>query len=336
MAITQHAGEKFTKYLACLKGQAEHADFTLECGKDTQCCGQNEGVRGCTLSPGSGGLLISYSEDMISSQAVRGLASDEHKREVLKSMVKDSLSKIDLSWLTKFITALEESGEAAKSLRGGAEVNGMSQHQQNRNANNKGNGNGNNKGGTTTSSPSKVSCFGCGSPKHKKGDKSCRANGKTCSNCQKVGHFPSVCPTSSSNGGGSAKRSPAKSNTNGKAATISKEEPTQSDSGGDSGPEADSNVISGGFFAIGGLQSVVSDERLAHYICDQFGKWKRTPVSKHGMVELSVKPCDKFYHQHNLRVPTGRPKCSSIIGLVDTGAQMCVAGEDFLSLTGIT
>ena len=54
------------------------------------------------------------------------------------------------------------------------------------------------------------------------------------------------------------------------------------------------------------------------------------------MVELYVKPCDKFYHQHNLRVPTGRPKCSSIIGLVDTGAQMCVAGEDFLSLTGIT
>ena len=128
LAITQHAGEKFAKYLARLKGQAEHADFTLECGKDTQCCGQNEGVRGCTSSPGSGGLLISYSEDMISSQAVRGLASDEHKREVLKSMVKDGLSKIDLSWLTKFITALEESGEAAKSLHGGAEVNRMSQH----------------------------------------------------------------------------------------------------------------------------------------------------------------------------------------------------------------
>ena len=54
------------------------------------------------------------------------------------------------------------------------------------------------------------------------------------------------------------------------------------------------------------------------------------------MVELPVKPCDKFYHQNNLTVPTGRPKCSSIIGLVDTGAQMCVAGEDFLSLTGIT
>merc|ERR1712130_736069 len=120
------------------------------------------------------------------------------------------------------------------------------------------------------------------------------------------------------------------------AATISKEEPTQDGNASDSGPEADSNVISGGFFATGGLQSVVSDERLAHYICDQFGKWKRTPVSKHGMVELSVKPCDKFYHQHNLRVPTGRPKCSFIIGLVDTGTQMCVAGEDFLSQTGNT
>ena len=85
------------------------------------------------------------------------MASDEHKKEVLKSMVKDGLSKVNLSWLTKFITALEESGEAAKSLRGGAEVNRMSQHQQNRNANK---GNGNNKGGKTPSSSSKVSCSG--------------------------------------------------------------------------------------------------------------------------------------------------------------------------------
>ena len=56
LAITQHAGEKFTKYLARLKGQAEHADFTLTCGKDTQCCGQEEGVKGCTSCPASGGL----------------------------------------------------------------------------------------------------------------------------------------------------------------------------------------------------------------------------------------------------------------------------------------
>ena len=63
-------------------------------------------------------------------------------------MVKDGLSKIDLSWLTKFITALEELGEAAKSLRGGAEVNRMSQHQKNRNTN-KGN---TNKGGGSTPS----------------------------------------------------------------------------------------------------------------------------------------------------------------------------------------
>ena len=48
LTITQHAGEKFTKYLARLTGQAEFADFTLECGKDTQCCAQKEGVKGCT------------------------------------------------------------------------------------------------------------------------------------------------------------------------------------------------------------------------------------------------------------------------------------------------
>ena len=236
LAITQHAGKKSTKYLASLKGQAEHADFTLVCGKDTQCA-QEEGVKGCTSIPRSGGLLISYSEDMISSQAVRGLASDEHKREVLKSMVKDGLSKIDLSWLTKFITAFEESEEVAKSLRGGAEVNRMSQHQQNRNTN-KGN-----KGVGSTTMSSKVSCSGCGSPKHKTGDQSCRANGKTCLTCNKVGHFSAVCP-SSSNGGGSTKGPPAKSKPNGKAATIN-QDPTQSNSGSDSEPEADSNAMSG-------------------------------------------------------------------------------------------
>ena len=132
----------------------------------------------------------------------------------------------------------------------------MSQHQQNRNANK---GNGNNKGGKTPSLSSKVSCSGCGSPKHKTGDKSCRANGKTCLTCNKVGHFSAVCPLSS-NGGGSAKRPPAKSKPNGKAATIN-QEPTQSNSGSDSEPEADANAMSGShsgdFFFIGGLQRVV-------------------------------------------------------------------------------
>ena len=181
------------------------------------------------------------------------------------------------------------------------------------------------------------SCSGCGWPKHKKGDPACRATKITCNTCKTVGHYSSVCPKSSSNGGGSTRRTPAKPNTNGKAAAINEESPTQDSMSSDSGPEVESNSISGGFFSIkGGLQSVVSDDKLAHYICDQFGKWKRTPVSNHGKVELSVKPCDGFYHQHKLRVPTGRPKCSSIIGLVDTGAQMCVAGEDFLSATGIT
>ena len=126
-------------------------------------------------------------------------------------MVKDGLSKVELPWLTKFITALEESGEAAKSLSGGAEVNGMSGHRRNRNnnqrqggnGNNQG-GNGNNKGGAPTSAPAKSSCFGCGSPKHKKGDPACRANKAMCTNCQKVGHFSSVC-NSSSDGGGSTR-----------------------------------------------------------------------------------------------------------------------------------
>merc|ERR1712130_690003 len=133
LTITQHAGEKFAKYLARLKGQAEFADFTLECGKDTQCCAQEEGVKGCTSSPGSEGLIFSYANDMIASQAIRGLASAEQQREVLKIMVKDGLTKIELPWLTTFITTLEESGEAAKSLGGGAEVNGVSGHRQNRN-----------------------------------------------------------------------------------------------------------------------------------------------------------------------------------------------------------
>ena len=116
--------------------------------------------------------------------------------------------------------------------------------------------------------------------------------------------------------------------------------PTQNNSGSDSEPEADANAMScshsGGFFSIGGLQSIGSDKRLAHHICDKFGRSKRHPVSQHGTVELHVKPCDKFYQQYNLPVSKGSPKCSSITELVDTGAQICVAVEDFLTLTGIT
>ena len=155
-------------------------------------------MKGCTSSPGSEGLIFSYANDMIASQAIRGLASAEQQREVLKVMVKDGLSKIELPWLTTFITALEESGEAAKSLGGGAEVNGVSGHRQNRNNQRQGGNQGGNgsRGGAQTSASS-TSCSGCGSPKHKKGDPACRASKVTCNTCKMVGHYSSVCPKSS-------------------------------------------------------------------------------------------------------------------------------------------
>ena len=53
------------------------------------------------------------------------------------------------------------------------------------------------------------------------------------------------------------------------------------------------------------------------------------------MVNLAVKPCPDAYPQVNLPMPAKHPKCAAIPGLVDTGAQMCVAGPEFLQRTGI-
>lgn len=39
----------------------------------------------------------------------------------------------------------------------------------------------------------KLTCYGCGSAGHKSTDKACRARGKRCNNCRKIGHFERVC-----------------------------------------------------------------------------------------------------------------------------------------------
>ncbi|XP_065204609.1 uncharacterized protein K02A2.6-like [Planococcus citri] len=46
---------------------------------------------------------------------------------------------------------------------------------------------------STRSNDSKISCYGCGSSKHRTKDDSCPAVGKECHFCHKIGHFDSVC-----------------------------------------------------------------------------------------------------------------------------------------------
>ena len=127
---------------------------------------------------------------MISSLAIEGLAIEEQHKEVLKYIDLNQLSKLDLAKLTKLVTSLEESWEAAKQISSPGNVSVVSQFQQGKQQPGRGGGGG---GQTTSSSPSKPgACSGCGSPKHRKGEKACRATGTMCSGCKQVGHFQSV------------------------------------------------------------------------------------------------------------------------------------------------
>ena len=222
---------------------------------------------------------------------------------------------------------MERAGESSsKFASGSGGVNKLSGYQQGK-EDKKGGGGGKQVKPTAPTGPS--SCSGCGSSSHKSHERAekCPAWGKTCSSCRRVNHTAKAC-----------RAIPKKPEVekNSKKATLNANEVETVVNTAKLGT---SNAITaeegtGAFFNIGGILGV-NGSALPHHICDQFGNWQRSAVRKHGMVKLAVKPCPEAYHQVNLPVPAKLPNCAAIPGLVDTGAQMCVAGPEFLQRTGI-
>ena len=143
------------------------------------------------------------------------------------------------------------------------------------------------------------------------------------------GHFVNVCR-------GFAKKGKKQ------AATIEEvKDVPDGESGGD--VVASTNTISADpspsfFYQIGGCNTVSapSPGSVQHHIYDQFGRWRPSSAESHGEVLLNVSLNAQAYWDLSLPLPNKTLTTQRVRGLVNTGAQMCVAGPGFLQTVGLT
>ena len=289
--MSQTSGETFVKFLTRLRGQSKHAEFLLKCGITQSCCAE-EGCQGGD---------ISYADELIFYQAIRGLHKEEFRQEVMKSYsTEEDSSKFTLARLSKLITSLEKAGESASQLKTGTGgLNKLSGYQRDKDQ--KGGkpgkpgggkpgggkpGGGKPGGGKSQTAPTPP-CLGCDSQDHKPDErrKKCPTQGKTCSKCGIMHHFPAVCR--------SHKKPEVKAAVNEVVTTVDITE-LGTNNALTAGSESE-----GSFYSICGISNL-SGSAFPHHIFDQFGKWTHGRIRDHGKVRLSVKSCDSAYKELGL------------------------------------
>ena len=83
---------------------------------------------------------------------------------------------------------------------------------------------------------------------------------------------------------------------------------------------------------LGGLKG--GDRVIQHQCCDRLGRWKPGRVEGHGRVRLRVGLCEEAYRTVGVVAPRSH-RSTTVSALADTGAQMCVMGQEVLTRMGL-
>ena len=163
--MAQDNEETAGSFMARLKGQASSCSFTLKCPAAT-----------CTQE-------ISYTDQMVAHQLVRGLGDPVIQEQVLAQGAESG--SMDLSILIKFIEAKEAGKRSSYLLSSAGGLNKMSEYQRNKRTSIT-------VAPASTSFSCQATCDSCGWDKCKGKDK-CRAIDQICGWCLTVGHYQRVC-----------------------------------------------------------------------------------------------------------------------------------------------
>jgi hypothetical protein len=290
--LAQDTEETAGSYMARLKGQASICSFALKCPAPN-----------CIQS-------VSYSDQMVAHQLVRGLEDPVIQEQVLAQGAENGSMNLDT--LIKFIEAKEAGKRSSHLLSSAGGLNRMSEYRKQKNT------------AHIPSSPASPSqapllppstCRRCGVAGCK-GKTECKAKDKLCSWCQTVGHYERVCMKKKS---GKPKKDKEESTTN---ANFSNEPSTE--------------VGIGNFCSLNISSITPKQKTIAHHEFDPKKGWISKRAESHPILPVSVSVCGDAYTDLCLPPPRTMHRHSKMPALMDTGAQLTVAGPFLLHALGVS
>ena len=250
----------------------------------------------------------SYQDKVMAHQLVRALVDPTIQEKIL-ALASDG-KKLSLQEIISAVEAQEMGKRSQGLLTGSGGLNRMSEYRSNKDK--------------PKYEPSEEKCKSCGRKDHKKGADECRAKGKECNKCRKIGHFSIVCESKA------------------KVAAVSQQEKTpraKTESALEAGALAvradtvDTPTGDGAFFCISeGKQR--SSVTVHHHVFEE-GRWAQKKVKPHPVIPgIRVEVDRQSYKSRNITEPTNARETVTE-GLADTGAQMVVLGPQQLAQLGV-
>ena len=289
LSMAQNTEEPVTQFVSRLKGQAGICDFEVKCSRDD--CGAN----------------VSYSDEMVSHQLVRGLEDPSIQEKVLAQAATDK--ELDLKKITEFVIAQETGTRSSKILNSGAGIGRISDYQR----------------GRSNTLPSKLppekedeaknsdqeKCQYCGKsghgvrPNYETRKEKCKAWGAKCDSCEGRGHYKAVC----------RKKTSAK-------------KVTASDAEGDG--DSDSAWVFSMFSNPTKRRHVRRGMKtLSHMAVNEFGKWVKARPDPHPVVVVGISVSSDSYEQLEIPEPA-RHQPTNVQAVADTGAMVLVGGMNLV------
>ena len=283
LSLAQDTDEPVTQFISRLKGQSNVCDFEVKCTKV-----------GCDTD-------VSYSDKMVGHQLVRGLEDASIQEKVLALAATEK--NLDLKRITEFVIAQETGMRSSKILGSGADIVKVSEYQRGR-SNTLPSRLHQDRNTAEVDTSNREKCHYCGKSGHgarpdtATRKEQCRAWGAKCDNCEKIGHFKSVCRK------GSSTKTVKANNVN----------------------DGDSGLVFSMFssptkrkHARRGMKT------LSHMAVNEFGKWVVTKPDPHPIVIVGISVSSDSYEQLEIPEPA-RHQPTNVQAIADTGAQVLVGG----------
>ena len=307
--------KKVTAFSSRLNGKADLCDLVIDCP-------------GCKKE-------VSFKEKIILYQLIKGLADPDIQARVLQAGAQVEGGELSLTRVMKLTEALKMAKTNQELISAGsAGLYRLSDHPKKKHTGrqDKRDKPKNNKPPRSQQSgtPTENKCGYCGGKGHtsklSKRREKCPAFAKTWGACGTVGHFQKSCKGGPGHRSKSRERRPF---TRAQITEVRSAEPTT--------PEAELSSLHGSWFLINGHLSTLKNAQQGRRNPHQAfinGKWSNSRLEDPGRVRLHLEVCHRVAKSQGFKEPRST-KPTTVIGLADTGAQMCVSGMDVTANLGL-
>ena len=310
LSMTQNHDEPVAQFISRLHGQAKVCNFSIKC--TAECCEDNDS-------------MITYADNMVSHQLVRGLQDTSVQEKVLALAATDK--DLNLKKISEFVEAQETGSRSSKLLGGAAGINVISDYKKknfSKHAIEASKQNEQDKNNEDDLPCNYCGYFGHGTtPKTHIRQTRCPAFGKACSKCGELGHFGKVCRQKKESSNKESVEAQAifgvddssDDNVEIYAVTTGKQRPK---------PKKNS------LYSFNKGRACVQ-----HISTDKSGKWTNSCPESLPSVIVTMSVSESGYYQTALPRPVVH-KETCVEAIPDTAAQITLAGTDLINSMNIS